>query len=111
MSLRHLRRAFSEGEGDIRRFAWRNRDRFAPDYGIRENGPLHPQLRHDVVERALAHHPPSFVPGHDLVVSGGNLSELKVAILIGDRIVGMFRHDHFGIPPDIYVAAHAYSAL
>src|SRR5258708_38821702 len=111
MSLGQLRRAFSEGEGDIHRLALRNRDRLAPDYGIGENGALHSDLSHDVVERGLASHSPSFVPGHDFVVAGGNLSELKVAILIGDRIVGIARHDHFVIHPDMYVAAHAYSAL
>ena len=82
MSLGHLRRAFPEGEIHIRRPIGINRDRFAPDYGIGENGTLHPDLRRNVIERALAHHSPSFVPGNDFVVARRNLCELEVAILL-----------------------------
>src|SRR3979409_501176 len=89
----------------------RNRDRFAPDYRIGENGTLHPDLRCNGIARGRASHPPSFVPGNDFVVARRNLCELEVAILVGHRIVGMLRYYHFGIHPDMYVAAHAYRAL
>src|SRR6266481_3022706 len=111
MSLGHLRRTFPEGKVHIHRLALRNRDRFAPDYGIGENGALHSDLSHDVVERALANHSPALVPCNDFVVAGRNLGELEVAIFIGHRIVGMLRYYHFAIHPDMYVAAHAYRAF
>src|SRR6202158_5791756 len=111
MSLGHLRRAFPEGEIHIRRPMGINRDRLAPDYGIGENGTLHPDLRRNVIERALANHSPSFVPGNDFVVARRNLGELEVAIVIGYCIVGMLRYYHFAIHPDMYVAAHAYCAF
>src|SRR5216684_1222679 len=111
MSLGHLWRAFPEGKIHIRRSMGIDRDRFAPDYGIGENGTLHPDLRRNVVERALANHSPSFVPGNDFVVARRNLCELEVAILIGHRVVGMLRYYHFTIHPDMYVAAHADCAF
>src|SRR6267378_6955158 len=111
MSLGHLRGAFPEGEIYIRRPMGINRDRFAPDNGIGENRTLHPDLRRNVIERTLANHSPSFVPGNDFVVARRNLCELEVAILIGHRIVGMLRYYHFAIHPDVYVAAHAYCAF
>src|ERR1700674_6073716 len=85
-----------------------HRDRFAPDYGIGENGTLHPDLRRNVIERALANHSPSFVPGNHFVVARRNLGEFEVAILIGHRIVGMLRYYHFAIHPDMYIAAQVY---
>src|SRR5438445_9543722 len=111
MSLGDLRRAFPKGEIYIRRSMGINRDRLAPDYGIGENGTLHPDLCRNVIERVLANHSPSFVPGNDLVVAGRNLCELEVAILIGHRVVGMLRYYHLAIHPDMYIAAHAYCAF
>src|SRR6266478_2607269 len=108
VSLGHLRGAFPESEIHICRPMGINRDRLAPDYGIRENGTLHPDLRRNVIERALANHSPSFVPGNDFVVARRNLAEFEGAILIGHRVVGMLRYYHFAIHPDMYVAAHAY---
>src|ERR1700704_2873193 len=111
MSLGHLRCAFPEGEVHFRRPMGINRDRFAPDNGIGENGTLRPDLCRNVIERTLANHSPSFVPGNDFVVPRRNLFELEVAIPIGHCIVGMLRYYHFAIHPDMYVAAHAYCAL
>src|SRR6266849_5109763 len=111
MSLGHLRRAFPEGEVHLHRIEGMNGDRFAPDYGIGENRTLHANLRRNVIERIFADHPPSFVPGNDLIIAGRNLGELEVAILIGHCIVGMLCHYHFAIHPDMYVAAHAYCAF
>src|SRR6266446_594767 len=111
VSLGQLRGAFPEGEIHIRRPMGINRDRLAPDYGIGENGTLHPDLCRNVIERVLANHSPSFVPGNDLVVAGRNLCELEVAILIGHRVVGMLRYYHLAIHPDMHIAAHAYCAF
>src|ERR1700692_208481 len=88
-----------------------HRDRFAPYYGIGEHGTLHPDLSRNVIERTLANHSPSFVPGNDFVVARRNLGEFEVAILIGHCVVGMLRYYHLAIHPDMYVAAHAYCAF
>src|ERR1700730_3106760 len=87
-----------------------NRNRVAPDYGIGKNGTLHPDLRRNVIERALASHSPSFVPGNDFVVAGRNLREFEVACLLGVCRVGMLRYYHVAMHANAYVAAHAFYA-
>src|ERR1035438_10392190 len=111
LPLGHLRRVFPKGEFYLHLLMGKNRDRFAPDYGIGENGALHADLGHDVIERALANHPPPLMPGNDFVFAGRYLGQLEVASLIGHRIVGMPRDDHLAVHPNVHVTAQADGAL
>ena len=56
VSLCHLGRLFSQGKLHLRLASCRNCHRLAPDYRLGKHGTLHPHLRHDVVQRALADH-------------------------------------------------------
>ena len=66
-----------------------------------ENGALDAVFGQNVIGLFFAGEAPAFMPGHDLIGSGGDVGKLEASALVGDGVVGVRRHEHFGIHPDM----------